>query len=137
MISMQAYRRTWFTRAALRSQAGIDSGSGGGVCVRRHATRNRISAPITRPVDLWKLMTAARGGAPSGIISRYQPNTICASTAKAISQCSVIAVRVSRMGRGFMHLVTHPTLELTIPVQKEDTMTQRNVDRPQFPQPVE
>src|SRR5438876_3071933 len=36
------------------------------------------------------------------------------------------------MGMGFMHLVNHPTLELTIPVQKEDTMTQRNVDRRQF-----
>src|SRR5439155_19303773 len=36
------------------------------------------------------------------------------------------------MGRGFMHLVNHPTLEFTIPVQKEDTMTQRNVDRRQF-----
>ncbi len=94
MISMQAYRRTWFTRAALRSQAGIDSGSGGGVCVRRQTRRNTISNPITSPVDLWKFTKTVRSGAPRGISCRYQPKAICPSTAAAISQCSRIAVRV-------------------------------------------
>ncbi len=53
-----------------------------------------MSSPITSPVDLWKLTKTVRSGTPRGMSWRYQPNAICPSTASAISQCSIIAVRV-------------------------------------------
>ena len=44
----------WLARAALRSHAGNEGGSGGGGCARRQNNRTRISRPIVSPVDLWR-----------------------------------------------------------------------------------
>src|SRR5712691_8361085 len=72
----------------------------GAWCVARHARRIVINSSTVSPIDLCRLKALTRCPTGSlGICTIHQPKAICATTARAISQCSTIAIVVYRSDR--------------------------------------